>query len=319
MHPVKKRGRPPTTVVNKIRSAFAICPVSPTHFQDFSKTFIPQKLFPDIWAARSTDRWEIAPSNDAGNENYIKPPRKRKPIPLDHKEEWNLLIELDNASKPLSPKAVRLKGKLHLRRLKRGLGLKIFDIDTIVSEHMRSSIPLEIMPHEDFFETEKQAKDVKENKEKNIDSTSQIENLMSTPYKNSFASRLYGDIRSANTLTAENAWTSPLQRKLRPYIRRDYETMPPKLNLLRDIVKYAHRSDPNWTQPPSSPIDFCYFQKEHLSQVNDLLQRCFWPGIDGGVVAMYKRLIIGCGFMTPEAYITYIAVAPGWQKSGIGQ
>jgi len=34
---------------------------------------------------------------------------------------------------------------------------------------------------------------------------------------------------------------------------------------------------------------------------------------------MYKRLIIGCGFMTPEAYITYIAVAPGWEKSGIGQ
>jgi hypothetical protein len=43
----------------------------------------------------------------------------------------------------------------------------------------------------------------------------------------------------------------------------------------------TNRSDPNWLPPPASPIDFCYFQKEHLDQVNDLLQKCFWPGIDG--------------------------------------
>ncbi|CAG8551929.1 5015_t:CDS:10 [Acaulospora morrowiae] len=356
MYSVKKRrGRPPTTVASKIRSTFAVCPVLPTHFQDFSDTFVPQRLFPDIWALRSADRRKkIALSKDDSNEvnesleevteplrlkliiredkirNGVKPPRKRKPIPLDHKEEWNLLIKLDNVSKPLSPKAVRLKRKLHLRRLKRGLGLKIFDIDTIVSEHMRSSTPLEILSplQEEFYEIEKQTKVVEDNRGKNIDVTNQVSKIMFTPYKNSFASRLYGNARLSNTLTSEDAWTSPLQRKLRPYIRRDYETLPPKLRLLQDIAKYAHRNDPDWLPPPSSSIDFCYFQKEHLSQVNDLLQRCFWPGIDVSenllfpdfsVVAMYKRLIIGCGFMTPEAYITYIAVLPGWQKSGIGQ
>jgi ribosomal protein S18 acetylase RimI-like enzyme len=36
------------------------------------------------------------------------------------------------------------------------------------------------------------------------------------------------------------------------------------------------------------------------------------------VVALYKRMVIGCAFMTPEAYITYIGVAPGWKGAGIG-
>ncbi|CAG8751955.1 5232_t:CDS:2, partial [Racocetra persica] len=174
---------------------------------------------------------------------------------------------------------------------------------------------------EDLHELKKnEVKNFEVNKTSDIELLDQISKITHTPYKNSFASRLYGNPRLATTLTVEEAWTSPFCRKLRPYIRRDYETKPPKLCLLQEIVKYAYRNEPDWLPPPSSPIDFCYFQKEHLSQVNDLLQRCFWPSIDDfSVVAMYKRLVIGCGFMTPEAYITYIAVAPGWEKSGIGQ
>eukprot|EP00842_Homolaphlyctis_polyrhiza_P001483 jgi/Hompol1/2335/HPOL_005301-RA len=64
----------------------------------------------------------------------------------------------------------------------------------------------------------------------------------------------------------------------------------------------------------------------HLQSVNELLSRAFWPGIDVSenllypdfsVVVLYKRLVIACAFMTPEGYITYITVAPGWQGSGI--
>ena len=65
---------------------------------------------------------------------------------------------------------------------------------------------------------------------------------MCTPYKNSFASRLHGILRLATTLTAEEAWTSSFNgRKLKPFIRRDYETMPPKLKLLQDIIRFPHR------------------------------------------------------------------------------
>ncbi|CAG8661537.1 15805_t:CDS:2, partial [Cetraspora pellucida] len=321
----------------------------------FSETFIPQKNFPDIWASRGTNGENGAKNTAPGlskeqfnepnvplrlklvvrdgteeksNMVSVKPPRKKKPIPMDHKEELNLLLKLENIEKPMSPKACRLKRKLHLRRLKRRLGLKIFDIDATVSDQMRSTSALELMTtaDEDLHELKKnEVKNFEVNKASDIELLDQIAKITHTPYKNSFASRLYGNPRLATTLTVGEPWTSPFRRKLRPYIRRDYETKPPKLRLLQEIVKYAYRNDPEWLPPPSSPIDFCYFQKEHLSQVNDLLQRCFWPSIDGNllfpdfsVVAMYRRLVIGCGFMTPEAYITYIAVAPGWEKSGIG-
>ncbi|KAG0252599.1 Cysteine-rich protein 2-binding protein [Actinomortierella ambigua] len=77
-----------------------------------------------------------------------------------------------------------------------------------------------------------------------------------------------------------------------------------------------------------APIDYCFLRKEHLAQVNETLCRRFWPGIDMtdalqypdySVVVLYKRLVIGCAFMTPEGYITYVAVSAGWEKAGIGQ
>lgn len=44
---------------------------------------------------------------------------------------------------------------------------------------------------------------------------------------------------------------------------------------------------------------------------------------DYSVVALYKKLVIGCGFLVPdvgfnEAYISFMAVRRGWQRSGIG-
>ena len=43
---------------------------------------------------------------------------------------------------------------------------------------------------------------------------------------------------------------------------------------------------------------------------------------DFSVVALYKKLVIGCGFLVPdvgfnEAYISFMAVRPGWQRSGV--
>ncbi|KAG0247433.1 Cysteine-rich protein 2-binding protein, partial [Mortierella polycephala] len=97
--------------------------------------------------------------------------------------------------------------------------------------------------------------------------------------------------------------------------------------------EYGHALDefdqdepaPTQSRPP---IDYCYFRKEHLTQVNEVLCRRFWPGIDMtealqypecSVVVLYKRLVVGCAFMTPEGYVTYVAVSAGWEKAGIGQ
>nr|CAG8481010.1 1037_t:CDS:2 [Entrophospora candida] len=263
-------------------------------------------------------------------ETPSKPPRKRKIYPLDEKEEEALLSRLEHAAsiRPLNPKANRLKRKLLLRKWKRNLGLENFDIDSKVSDQMRSSpdikilVPIESREEEDELNDDNYVNNVKDegsggekndetasikesevndfNHNNNMEKKDEENSITNTPYKNSFASRLYGNPRLSSSFTSL------------PYIYRDYETIPPKLKLLNDIVKYANRNDPDWIPPPSYPIDYCYFQKEHLNQVNDLLQKSFWPEIEVSenlqfpefsVIALYKRLVIGCGFMTPETNI----------------
>ena len=52
--PIKKRrGRPPLSTSAKIRAAFKVCPILPTHFQNFANTFDPQKFYPELWAKRT--------------------------------------------------------------------------------------------------------------------------------------------------------------------------------------------------------------------------------------------------------------------------
>lgn len=38
---------------------------------------------------------------------------------------------------------------------------------------------------------------------------------------------------------------------------------------------------------------------------------------DNSVVVLYKRLVIGCGFITPQGYISYILAHPEWKGAGI--
>lgn len=163
-----------------------------------------------------------------------------------------------------------------------------------------------------------------------------LEAIIQTPYANSFASRLYGIPRCRNTITKAEPWLSSWNgRKLRPYIRRDFESKPPGMLLLHEIRKAAgkprklkHAVDIALEELDSESIDYVYFQKEHLEQVNRALCRSFWDGIDVSesllfpefsIVALYKRYVVGCAFMTPEAYVTYITVVPGWEKAGVGQ
>lgn len=43
---------------------------------------------------------------------------------------------------------------------------------------------------------------------------------------------------------------------------------------------------------------------------------------DFSVVALYKKLVVGCAFLVPdvghnEAYVSFMAVRPGWERAGI--
>jgi len=52
-------------------------------------------------------------------------------------------------------------------------------------------------------------------------------------------------------------------------------------------------------------------------QINNPVEECLdYP--DFTVVALYNLCVVGCALMTPEGYITYIAVHPEWRRANIG-
>jgi len=111
-------------------------------------------------------------------------------------------------------------------------------------------------------------------------------------------------------------------KRLSPYIRRDTETEPAGLAVLRSLDKFSTRLH---------PIDFCYLQPQLVPAVNCLAEKLFWPGIDleeglqfpdFSCVALYKKLCIGFGLVVPdcrwsESYLSHLAVHPAWRNQGI--
>jgi hypothetical protein len=141
-----------------------------------------------------------------------------------------------------------------------------------------------------------------------------------TSYENSFASRLNGLSQP------------PLSKKIPPYIRREYGLYPLGLQFLQELAFVSR----NWTDAESgtkslvraaSPIDFLPLSQLHVNQCNSMLQRLFWPGINvgdcigykTGIVALYRKLVVGMGVITPDGYLMYLAVRPHWEGEGLGR
>lgn len=143
-----------------------------------------------------------------------------------------------------------------------------------------------------------------------------LSSIKSTPFNYSFASRLYGGLRSPATI-----------------FFKDWDTMSPWMELMADLMDHYRLSHPaddqidkyNW-----APITYTPIYAYHLPQVHNLLERSFWPGIDVSdsvkwepeqcsIVASYKKLVVGCAFLseTMDPYVTYIAVRAGWENAGI--
>ncbi|KAL9555086.1 hypothetical protein MBANPS3_002509 [Mucor bainieri] len=250
---------------------------------------------------------------------------------LSSQDEWLLLQKLEHSSKKLTPAACRYKRKLGMRRLKRNLGLKLFDMDSQLIHLLRlPNHALEPIPKDTTIQPASNQQQVEQQQDNQL----LLDKITWTPYASSFASRLFGSIRQRNTLTRDEPWLSSWNgRKLRPFIRRDFQSKPKRMLLMGQIKACNGKplkkgeAEPSGIVPGES-IDYVYFQKEHLQQVNMLLSRSFWEGVDVSesllfpefsIVALYKRRVIGCAFMTPEAYITYFAVEPGWTNASIGQ
>lgn len=128
--------------------------------------------------------------------------------------------------------------------------------------------------------------------------------------------------------TSYDLFHSPYTNQvLHPFIYRDKKIFPRWLKLMCEL-----KHDLDGEPPERSSIDFCYVKPQHIPAVNSLLQRTFWPGIDMSdslscpdfsIVALYKKLVVGCAFLVPdachnEAYISFLAVRHDWDRCGIG-
>ncbi|XP_058030592.1 cysteine-rich protein 2-binding protein isoform X5 [Ahaetulla prasina] len=248
-------------------------------------------------------------------------------------EEKLLLKNLEaciNAAE-MTPEARRLRRKLIVRKMKRERGLPLFNLDDIVNSALilvdqfygTKERHVAYLPSDyAVYKTSCQAFRILDRYQTKVSAAKEFQHRTTT-----FWCRLVG-----SEDTTDHSLISPYtSRVLKPYIRRDYENRPPKLQLLMEIRAHYHKNDPSWTAEPEAPIDYCYVRPNHIPTINSLCHEFFWPGIDlseclqypdFSVVVLYKKVIVAFGFMVPdvkynEAYISFLFVHPEWRRSGI--
>ncbi|KAJ3475202.1 hypothetical protein NLI96_g11988 [Meripilus lineatus] len=133
--------------------------------------------------------------------------------------------------------------------------------------------------------------------------------IQTTPYANSFLSRLQG-----------------FQPNRSPgVLHSDWESQAPWMDLMQDIREHYTLMHPDRevSAEYDAPIDYSTLRQEHLPQTHDLLHRIFWEGINVSdsleyspekctVIATYKHLVVGVALLSSpqETYITYLASDP---------
>lgn len=239
----------------------------------------------------------------------------------------NELLEMSLRVINPDPTLNRFKRKLIMRRAKRRAGLAIFDLDQIIYKYLKSSEPL--LPQE--FDHEEGS--AEETLLPTVEMRRETRTYYDVPYVRdptlSFRAKLLG---------VSNVRGYPFDRispfsglRLPAYLHREERLRSLKLRLFDEMRQKGHlRQDAGDTDNEldvSNTVDFAHVRKEFIPQVNRLLRKFFWPSVDMtesldypdyGIVVLYRKLVIGCAFVTPDAYITYFLIHPEWANAGLG-
>ncbi|KAM8843586.1 cysteine-rich protein 2-binding protein [Synchiropus picturatus] len=287
---------------------------------DFEEPTSRDEALPHSGSARGPERRRVARPE--------KPYQTPRFCPLSLYEERLLRQRLDACPLALAvtPQAKRLHRKLLVRQAKRQRGLPLLDIDRAINATL-TLVGGIYDPHEG---TPSGGKYCTNSQEQRILDRFQVKlSSRRAAHHNScsFWFRLMGSDNLDQSV--KSPYTS---RTLKPFIRRDFESRPLKLRLLAEIRAHAHRTEAGWKPGPDAPIDYCYVRPNHIPSVNAMCHDSFWPGVDlseclqypdFSVVALYKKVVVGFGFMVPdvkynEAYISFLLVHPEWRRAGIG-
>ncbi|XP_039384585.1 cysteine-rich protein 2-binding protein isoform X3 [Mauremys reevesii] len=195
-------------------------------------------------------------------------------------EEKLLLKRLEACPNAVSmtPEARRLRRKLIVRQAKRERGLPLFDLDQVVNaalllvdgiygakERGISRLPA---GHATYRTTSQDFR---------ILDRYQTTLPAMKGYRHQTTKFLYRLVGSEDLLTDHSIVSPYTSRVLKPYIRRDHETKPPKLQLLAEICAHPHKNDPDWKAEPEAPIDYCYVRPNHIPTINSMCHEFFWP------------------------------------------
>lgn len=271
-------------------------------------------------------------------------------LPLSEHQEQVLEQYLSQAHLAVrqDPKASRLLRKLKVRSKQRLYNQKVFDLDRTICHLLSATVKYSVDNNAPYYEQVvpvlRPASEAKCQPMTSQENTAILSRLASNtspeaealdhlslipvlsralpPEFKTFRQTLCG----AGDVTS--LITSPYTtRKLKPFIFLTSELLPPKVQVNRAIVA-GNLEAPT----PPQTVDFCYLQQHHIPAVNNLVSHFFWPVDlseclqypDFTCVVLYGKMVIGCGFMTPdvkvnEAYISFLLVHPDFQHCSIGK
>ncbi|XP_051470422.1 cysteine-rich protein 2-binding protein isoform X5 [Apus apus] len=207
-------------------------------------------------------------------------PRAPKHTSVSIYEEKLLLKRLEACPNAMSmtPEARRLRRKLIVRQAKRERGLPLFDLDQVVNAALllvdgiygakEGGISRSPVGQATYRTTSQDYRIL-----------DRYQTMLPTMkgYRQQTTKFLYRLVGSEDLLTDHSIVSPYTSRVLKPYIRRDYETKPPKLRLLAEIRAYPHRNDVSWKAEPEAPIDYCYVRPNHIPTINSMCHEFFWP------------------------------------------